>query len=201
MLGAGKTFATLDSWVSSVSSRQKNVNSEASATSQMLAVLSGARAGISWRCTRIVHVDGYEGEMSLDELASTQTQIGSLASRRIGAELKVRHAAVRLRLQALYQQSDAALQKTWVYRYIVPEFEFPDCCIMSTRSRVCPKKSKEGVPVFEFDAQDFDTLWPEQTPISNPNAQPGKKTASGAMVEQAVHRLDVAMLQAAGNQK
>lgn len=80
---------------------------------------------ISWWGQRLVSIEGYEGHVTINQLARkylTATTFDIFNNR--DCEKRLKCDTLWTKVEKLYTDSDKVLSKTWIYKYFVPLIEF-----------------------------------------------------------------------------
>ncbi len=124
-------------------------------------MLSFAQVSISWWGQRLVTVDGYEGSVAVDELASKYLKAEPFQSG-TKASLVDRLACESLwdRVKQLYTKSDKDLAGTRVYGYLVPIREFPLFSdLLYTKDIIREELGGKRASLFNFTPAEFKKYW------------------------------------------
>jgi hypothetical protein len=128
-----------------------------------------ARVGLNWYGGRIVRVDGYEGAVHINELASTYLKAKAFKSES-NATLQERLDCYDLwdRVKELYSQSDKELGKSRLFNFLTPAREFrPYCRACAGDPMAIIREHDAGAgkeSTLYFTPEEFKKIWPKQEP-------------------------------------
>lgn len=134
-------------------------------------MLNHAHVSINWHGQRIVTVDGYEGSVEINELALKYLKADAF-QRDAHPNLQDRLDCYALwgRVQKLYIDSNAELNKTWLFKYLTPLKEFkPYCRACAGDPMAIIGEWEFGATknsLFEFSPKEFKQIWPGVKPQS-----------------------------------
>lgn len=136
---------------------------------QLNEMLNQAHVSVNWWGQRIISVDGYEGTVEINTLASIYLQANAFrGDRNPSLQERLNCCALWGRVQKLYTDSDDVLKRTCLFKYFVPLKEFRPYC------RACAgdpmaiigewefNSTKESL--FEFLPDQFKAMWPNTEP-------------------------------------
>ena len=136
---------------------------------QVSEMLNHAHVSINWYGQRLVTVDGYEGSVEVNELATKYLRANAF-KRDGNPSLQERLDCYALwgRVQKLYTDSNEELKKTWLFKYLTPMKEFrPYCRACAGDPMAIIGEWEFGArkdSLFEFAPEAFKRMWPEVEP-------------------------------------
>lgn len=136
-------------------------------TAQELNVMfqSTHQISISWWGERLVSIEGYNGVVTINELASKYLKSDSLrADQDLSLKDRLDSRNLWETIEQIYKESDTELNSTWIYKYLVPLLEFRigcRCCSGDPRAKIETNITggKENLLAFTFDR--YNELWGE----------------------------------------
>jgi hypothetical protein len=130
------------------------------------AMLDKASVSIAWTGKRIVHVEGYRGQVELGVLFRKYLQ-NPLFDRDPSTSAPLADVMecywVCKRIQELYEGSDKVLSNTLLYKYFIPSLESRPCLSGGGRElRAVNDLCWTINIVIEFTPKEFRELWPDR---------------------------------------
>ncbi len=157
--------------------------------------LNHAHVSISWKGKRLVSVDGYEGSVEINELASKYLSADPF-QKDTKATPRDRLTCDSLwgRVRQLYTDSDVEILNTSIYGYLVVIKECRAYGLSSNHPMaVIHEWNADGkkASLFDFTKDEFKKLWPKGEPRSKTTPKGDGEaserwSASREMVQQAV---------------
>ena len=96
-------------------------------TAQELNVMfqSTCNVSISWWGERLVSIDGYDGAVTINELASKYLKVGLVKEDQdIPLQDRLKYEYLWGKIEQFHIESDTILNSTWIYKYLVAWIEF-----------------------------------------------------------------------------